>query len=74
MYEEIDSLVIAKNIKALRLKAKLTQEQMAEQLGYSLRQYRRLETNGTHNLGILNLIAYTFNVSAIGILENKDAF
>ena len=38
MYEEIDSLVIAKNIKALRLKAKLTQEQMAEQLGHSLRQ------------------------------------
>ena len=73
MFERIDSKIIAKNIKCLRIGANLTQEQMAEQLGYSLRQYRRLESNGTYTLGRLNLIAYTFNVSVWGILK-KDAF
>ena len=43
---------------------------MADVLGYSERQIRRLETDGTFNLEVLNLIALTFNVSVMDILSN----
>ena len=68
MEKTIDSLKIARNIRELRLRNFMTQEDMATILGYSERQIRRLETNGTYNLYIINLIAETFNVEITDIL------
>jgi uncharacterized protein YggU (UPF0235/DUF167 family) len=47
---------------------------MAEVLGYSERQVRRLETDGTYNLEVINLIAKTFNVSVKDILFENGMF
>ena len=66
----IDALNIARNIKNVRLTNNLTQIEMADTLGYSERQIRRLETDGTYNLEVLNLIAITFGVSVKDILFN----
>ena len=71
MTKTIDSIRIAENIRVIRLNKHLTQIQMGELLGYSERQVRRLETNGTLDIGVINLIAETFNVSALDILS-KD--
>ena len=70
MNKTIDSKGIARSIKDDRLKNNLTQIEMADVLGYSERQIRRLETDGTFNLEVLNLIALTFNVSVMDILSN----
>ena len=74
MNRTIDSLRIAENIKEIRLINNLTQIEMGELLGYSERTIRRLETNGTYDIGVINLIATTFDVSAASILLNQDAF
>ena len=68
MEKTIDSLKIAKNIKRIRLLNFMTQEDLADILGYSERQIRRLETTGTYNLYVINLIAETFNVEITDIL------
>ena len=70
MNEIFDSKRIARSIKNVRLENNLTQIEMAEVLGYSERQIRRLETEGTYNLEVLNLIAITFGVSVKDILFN----
>ena len=70
MNKTIDSKRIARSIKEIRLTNHLTQIEMAEVLGYSERQIRRLETDGTFDIGVINLIAMKFNVSAIDILQN----
>ena len=70
MKKTIDSRRIARSIKNVRLENNLTQIEMAEILGYSERQIRRLETDGTYNLEVINLIALTFNVSILDILFN----
>ena len=69
----IDANIIASNIKALRERLNLSQEEMAWKLGYSDRQLRRIERNGTNNISVINYIAITFNVPAISILK-QDAF
>ena len=74
MQKTIDSFRIGKNIKELRLAKRMTQIEMWELLGYSERQIRRLETNGTYDIGVVNLIATTFNVSALNILSNDGMF
>ena len=74
MQKTIDSFRIGKNIKELRLANCMTQIEMGELLGYSERQIRRLETNGTYDIGVVNLIATTFNVSALNILSNDGMF
>ena len=74
MQKTIDSLRIGKNIKDLRLANHMTQIELGELLGYSERQIRRLETNGTYDIGVVNLIALTFNVSALNILSNDGVF
>ena len=58
----------ARNIKRLRCEHKLTQMEMGEILGYSERTIRRLETNGTYDIGVINFIAKSFNVTALSIL------
>jgi len=70
----IDSYGIAKKIKNARVKKGLTQLEMGELLGYSERQVRRLETEGTLNLGVINLIANAFEISLKSILFDEDAF
>ena len=70
---EIDAKTIASNIKALRERLNLSQEAMAWKLGYSDRQLRRIERNGTNNISVINFIAVTFNIPAMSILK-KDAF
>ena len=69
MEKTIDSFRIAENIKFLRISNNLTQIELAEALGYSERPIRRLETNGTFNLEVINLIAMKFNISALDILS-----
>lgn len=69
----IDANIIASNIKTLRENLKLSQEEMAWKLGYSDRQLRRIERDGTNSISVINYIAATFNVPAISILI-KDAF
>ena len=66
-----DSRKIAESIRNVRLQNHLTQIEMADVLGYSERQIRRLETEGTYNLEVINLIASTFNISAMDILTNR---
>lgn len=70
MNKTIDLKRIARGIKNVRLENNLTQIEMADVLGYSERQIRRLETDGTYNLEVINLIAKTFNVSIMDILFN----
>ena len=65
-----DSLRIARNIREVRVANNLTQLEMAETLGYTERTIRRLETSGTDNISVINLIASKFNVSAMNILFN----
>lgn len=74
MNGDIDSYGIAKKIKNARVKKGLTQLEMGELLGYSERQVRRLETEGTLNLGVINLIANAFEISLKSILFDEDAF
>ena len=68
MDKKFDSERIGRGIKALRTKLALTQQEMACKVGYSERQMRRLETEGTLNLAVLNTLADRFNVSALDIL------
>ena len=66
----IDSQRIAKSIKMIREELSLTQIEMADMIGYSERQMRRIETDCTLNLGVLNVIAQTFDISVMDILQN----
>ena len=68
MNKTIEAKTIAQNIKNFRLTQKLTQIEMGETLGYSERQIRRLETEGTYSLDVLNLIASIFDVSVMDFL------
>ena len=69
----IDANIIASNIKALRERLNLSQEEMAWKLGYSDRQLRRIERDGTNSISVINYIATTLNIPAISILI-RDAF
>jgi DNA-binding XRE family transcriptional regulator len=71
MNKTIDSKRIARNIKEIRLLNHLTQVEMGDVLGYSERQIRRLETEGTYDIGVVNLIAMTFDISAWDILVSR---
>ena len=65
----IDAHLIGQSIKALRQKNHLTQSDLAEQIGYSTRNIRRIETNGTASIDTVNTFARYFDVSAMDILE-----
>lgn len=65
----IDSHMIGKSIKNLRLKCHLTQDDLADLVGYSVRHIRRIENNGTSNIDIVNTFAAIFKVAAIDILN-----
>ena len=65
----IDSRLIGQTIRALRQRSRLTQSDLADAIGYSVRNIRRIETDGTMNLDIVNVFASYFNVSAMDILN-----
>ena len=69
----IDSRLIGKSIKHLRLSRNWTQEYLAEYVGYSVRNLRRIENDGTRSIDVVNLFADTFGVSALDILDG-DVF
>jgi transcriptional regulator with XRE-family HTH domain len=68
MLKELDVFKIAENIRELRLANGMTQFELSELLGYTERHIRRLEANGTYDIGVINLIASTFNIPVIEIL------
>ena len=73
MSKLIDSRLIGKSIKHLRLSRNWTQEYLADSAGYSIRNLRRIENDGTSSIDVVNLFAGLFEVSALDIL-NGDVF
>ena len=69
----INSRLIGRSIKSLRLRRHWTQEQLAFSIGYSVRNIRRIETNGTTSIDVVNTFADFFKVSALDILDG-DVF
>ena len=69
MSKLIDSHLIGKSIKNLRLSHNLTQEGLADIIGYSVRNLRRIENNGTGSIDVVNTFADIFGVSALDILN-----
>ena len=69
MSKTIDARLIGCSIKTLRLKNHLTQSDLADRIGYSTRNLRRIETDGTTSIDVVNTFAAYFNVSALDILN-----
>ena len=69
----IDSRLVGKSIKHLRQSRNWTQDQLADRVGYSVRNLRRIENDGTGSIDVVNTFAGIFEVSAIDIL-NGDVF
>ena len=68
MSKFIDSRLIGQAIKHLRLSKNWTQDYLADAVGYSVRNLRRIENDGTSSIDIVNTFADIFNVSALDIL------
>ena len=73
MSKTIDSRLIGRSIKHLRQARNWTQEKLADVVGYDVRTIRRIETNGTERIDVVNTFAGIFEISAIDIL-NGDVF
>ena len=69
MSKLIDSRLIGQSIKQLRLSKNWTQEYLASVVGYSVRNLRRIENDGTSSIDVVNTFADIFQVSAISILN-----
>ena len=70
----IDSHLIGKSIKSLRLSRNWTQEYLADHVGYSVRNLRRIENDGTGSIDVVNTFADAFGVSAIDILNGVSFY
>jgi len=70
----IDTAIIGHSIKALRQRANMSQERLALLSGYSVRNLRRLENDGTNSIATINLLASIFGVSAYDILNGCFLF
>lgn len=70
----INSRLVGKSIKALRLNNHLTQDEVATNIGYSIRNLRRIETDGTSSIDVVNAFAEYYNVSALDILNGCFLF
>lgn len=76
----IDSRLIGQAIKHLRLSRNWTQDYLADRVGYSVRNLRRIENDGTGSIDVVNTFAELFEVSALDILNgcliflSKSAF
>ena len=69
MRKLIDSQKIGKTIKSLRKANNLTQRELADIVGYSVRNIRRIENDGTTSIDIVNTFADIFEMSALDILD-----
>ena len=69
----IDSHLIGRSIKTLRQSRNWTQDQLADIVGYSVRNLRRIENDGTGSIDVVNTFAELFGVSALDILSG-DVF
>ena len=69
MSYKLDSRVIGQTIKSLRLSRNWTQDHLENIVGYSVRNLRRIENDGTSSIDIINTFAEVFKVSAIDILS-----
>ena len=74
MSEVIDPILIGKSLKNLRLSKHYTQEYLADLVGYSVRNLRRIENVGTKNIEVINIFARVFEVSIIDILNGCFLF
>ena len=70
----IDSRLIGQSIKHLRLSRNWTQSYLADTVGYSVRNLRRIENDGTTSIDIVNTFAGIFEVSALDILSGDVFF
>ena len=69
MSKLIDSRLIGQSIKSLRLSKNWTQDYLADVVGYSVRNLRRIENDGTGSIDVVNTFAELFGVSALDILN-----
>ena len=69
----IDSRLVGQSIKHLRLSRNWTQDHLADTIGYSVRNLRRIENDGTASIDVVNTFAELFGVSALDILSG-DVF
>ncbi len=69
----IDSRLVGQSIKHLRLSRNWTQDHLADVVGYSVRNLRRIENDGTTSIDVVNTFAELFGVSALDILDG-DVF
>ena len=74
MSEVIEQILIGKSLKNLRLSKHWTQEYLADLVGYSVRNLRRIENVGTKNIEVINIFAKVFEVSIIDILNGCFLF
>lgn len=70
----IDSRLVGKSIKTLRLSRNWSQSYLADIVGYSVRNLRRIENDGTGSIDVVNTFADIFGVSAIDILNGCFLF
>lgn len=68
MCTKIDTVLVGQAIRTLRVRNHLTQEQLADRVGYSVRNLRRIESTGTTSIDTINVFAEAFDVSALDIL------
>ena len=61
--------MIGQSIKSLRLSKNWTQDYLADVVGYSVRNLRRIENDGTGSIDVVNTFAELFGVSALDILN-----
>ena len=73
MSKLIDSRLVGQTIKQLRLSRNWTQDHLADTIGYSVRNLRRIENDGTASIDVVNTFAELFGVSALDILSG-DVF
>ena len=69
MSKLIEPSLIGQTIKQLRLSRNWTQDYLADIVGYSVRNLRRIENNGTGSIDVVNTFAGIFEVSALDILN-----
>lgn len=65
----IDSRLIGQSIKHLRLSRNWSQSYLADLVGYSVRNLRRIENGGTMSIDVINTFADIFDISALDILN-----
>ena len=74
MSKTISSRLVGQSIKHLRQSRNWTQDQLADIVGYSVRNLRRIENDGTGSIDVVNTFADIFEVSALDILSGDVFF